>query len=293
MISILIPTRNFNCSKLIEALHGQGKALGCPYEILIAEDGTEKSNLRLNSIADTLTNCRRIVKETNIGRAAIRNLLAAEAQYPGLIFIDCDAVVEKDDFLQAYATGLQKHKVICGGLYHPQEIPNEHCTLRYRYEKEADKTRDAVTRSKAPYDRFTSFNFAIDKALFNSILFDTSITRYGYEDVLFGKELEKQHIEILHIENRLMHCGLEDNAVFLEKTEQALATLAEIKEKIDSTPLLYTVKKLKRYHLTGLFMGYWKCNKERLRKNLLGDTPSLLKFKIYKLGYYISLSRQL
>ena len=292
MISILIPTRNFNCSKLIEALHGQGKALGCPYEILIAEDGTEKSNLRLNSIADTLTNCRRIVKETNIGRAAIRNLLAAEAQYQGLIFIDCDAVVEKDDFLQTYATGLQKHKVICGGLYHPQEIPNEHCTLRYRYEKEADKTRDAVTRSKAPYDRFTSFNFAIDKALFNSILFDTSITRYGYEDVLFGKELEKQHIEILHIENRLMHCGLEDNAVFLEKTEQALATLAEIKEKIDSTPLLYTVKKLNRYHLTGFFMGYWKCNRERLRKNLLGDTPSLLKFKIYKLGYYISLSRQ-
>lgn len=291
MISILIPTKNFNCSKLIEALHGQGETLGCPYEILIAEDGTEKSNLHLNSIADMLTNCRRIVKETNIGRAAIRNLLAVEAQYSGLIFIDCDAVVEKEDFLQAYATGLQKHKVVCGGLYHPQEIPNEHCTLRYKYEKEADKTRDAVTRSKAPYDRFTSFNFAIDKVLFNSILFDTSITRYGYEDVLFGKELEKQHIEIMHIENRLMHCGLEDNAVFLEKTEQALATLAEIKEKIDSTPLLATVDRLKSLHLTGLFMRYWKHNKERLRKNLLGKTPSLLKFKIYKLGYYISLGR--
>ena len=292
MLSILIPVKNFNCSKLIEALHKQGKALGYPYEILIAEDGTDKSKLHLNDIADTLTNCRRIVKETNIGRAAIRNLLATEAQYPNLIFIDCDAVVETNDFLKTYAGALKEHKVVCGGLYHPDTIPNRHCTLRYKYEKEADRRRDALTRSKAPYDRFTTFNFAIDRALFISILFDTSITRYGYEDVLFGKELEKRNIEILHIENRLLHSGLEENATFLEKTEQALATLAEIREKIGSTPLLDTVNRLNRYHLTGLFMSYWKHNRERLKKNLLGESPSLLKFKIYKLGYYITLSRQ-
>ena len=292
MLSILIPVKNFNCSRLIEALHEQGEALGFPYEILIAEDGTEKSNLHFNSIADTLTNCRRIVKDFNIGRAAIRNLLAAEAQHPSLLFIDCDAVVEKEDFLKTYALALKSHKVVCGGLYHAKSIPNKHCTLRYIYEKKADKTRDALTRSKAPYSRFTSFNFAIDKALFNSILFDTSITRYGYEDVLFGKELERRHIEIQHIDNPLLHSGLEENAVFLEKTEQALLTLDDIKEKIGSTPLLETVNSLNSCHLTGLFMKYWKCNRERLRKNLLSNNPSLLKFNIYKLGYYLSLSRQ-
>lgn len=292
MISILIPTRNFNCSKLIEALHGQGEALGCPYEILIAEDGTEKNNLHLNSIADMLTNCRRIVKETNIGRAAIRNLLATEAQHPGLVFIDCDAVVEKQDFLKTYAHALKDNKVVCGGLYHADTIPDKKCALRYRYEKEADKTRDAQTRSKAPYDRFTSFNFAIDKELFNSILFDNSITKYGYEDVLFGKELEKRGISISHIENRLLHSGLEDNATFLAKTEQALATLVTVKEKVGNTPLLDTADKLNRYHLTWLFMAYWKCSRKRLRRNLLGNSPSLTKFNIYKLGYYISLNRQ-
>ncbi len=292
MLSILIPVKNFDCSKLVEMLHKQGEALGCPYEILVAEDGTDKSKLHLNAISDTLANCRRIVKDINIGRAAIRNLLATEAQYPNLIFIDCDAVVETNDFLKTYAGALKEHKVVCGGLYHPDTIPNEHCALRYRYEREADKRRDALTRSKAPYDRFTSFNFAMDKALFNSILFDISITRYGYEDVLFGKELERRHIKILHINNSLMHSGLEENAAFLEKTEQALATLADIKDKIGNTPLLDTVDKLSRYHLTGLFMAYWKRNRERLRKNLLGPSPSLLKFKIYKLGYYITLSRQ-
>ena len=291
MLSVLIPVKNFDCTSLINALHKQGEALGAPFEILIAEDGTDNENLHLNSVADTLKNCRRIVKKTNIGRAAIRNLLANEAQYPNLIFIDCDAIVEKDDFLGTYLNALKEHNVVSGGLYHANSLPNKNCTLRYKYEKNADKKRDAITRSKAPYDKFTTFNFAIKKELFTSILFDTSITRYGYEDTLFGKELERRNISIQHIENRLLHSGLESNAAFLEKTEQAFNTLAEIKEKIGNTPLLNIVEKLRRYHLTALFMKYWHCHKKHLRKNLLSQSPSLIKFSIYKLGYYLSLNK--
>ena len=58
MLSILIPVKNFNCSELITALHKQGEALGFPYEILIAEDGTDKEKLHLNAVADNLKNCR-------------------------------------------------------------------------------------------------------------------------------------------------------------------------------------------------------------------------------------------
>ena len=292
MLSVLIPVKNFDCSKLIKELHKQGEVLDCPYEIIVAEDGTDSGMLQLNALADKLDNCRRIVNNINIGRAAIRNLLASEAKYRNLVFIDCDAVVEKEDFLKAYADTLKENRVVCGGLYHADILPNAECTLRYRYEKEADKTRDAQTRSKAPYDRFTSFNFAIDKELFNSILFDTSITKYGYEDVLFGKELEKRGIEILHIENRLLHSGLESNAAFLAKTEQALETLVTIEEKITNTPLLDTANKLNSRHLTWLFMAYWKCCRRCLKRNLLGSSPSLFKFNIYKLGYYISLRQQ-
>ena len=291
MLSVLIPVKNFDCSPLIKALHKQGEALDYPFEILIAEDGTDSKMLHLNSVADELSNCRRIVKKTNIGRAGIRNLLATEAQYHNLVFIDSDAVVEKDDFLKAYITALQAYDVVCGGLYHPATPPNKDCTLRYKYEKKADKKRDASTRSKAPYDKFTTFNFAIKKDIFSSILFDTSITRYGYEDTLFGKELEKRNIQILHIENRLQHSGLENNATFLEKTEQALNTLAEIREKIGSTPLLNAAEKLNRHHLAGLFMKYWHCRKNHLRKNLLSQSPSLVKFSIYKLGYFLSLNK--
>lgn len=292
MLSILIPTKDYDCHILVEELHRQGESLGLPYEIIIGEDGTAEENLRLNTMADSLTHCCRIIKKTNIGRAAIRNLLARESRYPNLIFIDCDAVVEKDDFLRLYADALKDYDVVCGALYHANEQPNDECSLRYRYEKEADKQRDAVTRSKAPYDKFTTFNFAIKKDIFTSILFNESITRYGYEDALFGKELERRGIPIRHIDNKLLHSGLESNAVFLAKSEQALATLYSIEDRMESTPLLATLRKMRALHLENIFMIYWNLRKKSLRKNLLGRKPSLLKFKIYKLGYYISLQRE-
>lgn len=292
MLSILIPTKDYDCHILVEELHRQGESLGLPYEIIIGEDGTAEENLRLNRMADSLTHCRRIIKKTNIGRAAIRNLLARESRYPNLIFIDCDAVVEKDDFLRLYADALKDYDVVCGALYHANEQPNDECSLRYRYEKEADKQRDAVTRSKAPYDKFTTFNFAIKKDIFTSILFNESITRYGYEDALFGKELKRRGIPIGHIDNKLLHSGLESNAVFLAKSEQALATLLTIEDRMESTPLLATLRKMRALHLENIFMIYWNLRKKSLRRNLLGKKPSLTKFKIYKLGYYISLHRK-
>lgn len=292
MLSILIPTKDYDCHILIKELHKQGESLGLPYEIIIGEDGTAEKNLLLNTMVDSLTHCRRIIKINNIGRAAIRNLLAKEARYPNLIFIDCDAVVEKDDFLRSYAEALKKCDVVCGSLYHAKEQPDDECSLRYRYEKEADKQRDAVTRSKAPYDKFTTFNFAIKKDIFTSILFNESITRYGYEDALFGKELERRGIPIRHIDNKLLHSGLESNAVFLAKSEQALATLLTIEDRMRSTPLLAALRKLRALHLESIFMIYWNLRKESFRKNLLGRKPSLLKFKIYKLGYYISLQKK-
>ena len=292
MLSILIPTKDYDCHILIEELQKQGESLGLPYEIVVGEDGTAEQNLPMNIVAETLPNCRRVIKKSNIGRARMRNLLAIEARHPYVIFIDSDAVVEKDDFLQCYAQALKQCDVVCGSLYHAKEQPDKECSLRYRYEKKADRHRDALTRSKAPYDRFTTFNFAIRKELFTSILFDESITRYGYEDALFGKELERRGIAIKHIDNKLLHSGLESNAVFLAKTEQALESLATIKNKIGSTPLLAAYGKLERRHLTSLFMLYWRYSKERLIKNLLSENPSLKKFSIYKLGYYISLDKK-
>lgn len=288
MISILIPAKDYDCHELIGRLYSQCERCGTDFEILVGEDGTAPENLIYNSNADRLGNCHRIISESNVGRAKIRNRLAAESKYPLIVFIDCDAVVEKDDFIECYIDSLKEHEVVCGGLYHANVLHDRRCSLRFAYEKNADRSRDAATRNRRPYDKFTTFNFGIRRELFMSIKFNESISRYGHEDTLFGNELQRRGSKIIHIDNRLLHNGMEDNATFLLKTEQSLQTLAEIEDRITSTPLLKTVSKLKRMHLTRIFMLYWNIDRKRLRKNLLGEKPSLREFNIYKLGYYIA-----
>lgn len=291
MISVLIPAKDYCCKQLIEELHKQGEELQVPFEILIGEDGTSPENLQLNMSAEVLPFCRRIIRTENIGRANIRNLLALEARFENLLFIDCDAIVEKDNFLAAYITALNDAEVVCGGLYHTNKLPGKEYTLRFKYEKKADKSRSATIRSTAPYDKFTTFNFAIHKELFTSIFFNTEITQYGYEDTLLGKELEKRNANILHIDNPLLHNGIEDNATYLSKVEQSIKTLISIKEEIASTPLLDCAAKLQRYHLAGLFLFLWKATQKQMRRNLLGKNPSLKILNIYKLGFFLKHSR--
>ena len=292
MISILIPTKDYDCHQLIEELHRQGEALRERYEIIIGEDGTSKENLKLNIAAEFLPNCRRIIREQNIGRANIRNVLAIEAKYPNLLFIDSDAIVEKEDFLKCYTEELKEHEVVCGGLYHTDKQPDRSFALRYKYEKKADKYRSAEIRNKNPYDKFTTFNFAIRKEIFSTIFFNPDIVQYGYEDTLFGKELEKRKVLPIHIDNKLLHNGLEDSATYLSKIEQSIRTLVSIQDRIGTTPLLEAAARLKRWHLKGVFTIFWKVTRRRLVKNLLGSNPSLKIFNIYKLGYFCSLIKQ-
>lgn len=293
MLSILIPTKDYDCHQLIEELQRQGELLGVPYEIIVGEDGTSAHNLQKNITAEELPCCRRIISRENIGRANIRNRLAIEAKQPNLLFIDSDAIVEKRDFLACYIAALHNHKVVCGGLYHTTKLNDQACSLRFKYERKADTKRDAATRSLRPYDNFTTFNFAISRELFLSIFFKKEIKQYGYEDALFGKELERRGVPVIHIENRLLHNGLENNAIFLEKTMLALGTLASIEQFIGTTPLLSTAAKLRKWHVAGTYLLLWRALRRPITRNLLGKHPSLFLFNIYKLGYYLAIKRGL
>ena len=287
MLSILIPTRDYECYQLTEQLHKQGEKLGHAYEIIVGEDGSRPDVLIANRRIETLPNCRRMIRIANVGRANIRNQLAEAAKYPYILFIDSDAVVEKEDFLECYIKELEEHDVVCGGLYHADILDDEECSLRYRYEKKADKSRDAETRGKRPYDQFSTFNFAIRKELFRTIQFNPRIMRYGYEDTLFGKELEKRGVKIKHIDNRLLHNGLDKNRIFLSKIENSLITLSEIEDIIGSTPLLATAARLDRLHLAKPYILIWKLFRNSMVKNLTDKRPSLTMLNLYKLGYFL------
>ena len=56
MLSILIPTYNYVCVKLVTDLQQQAERLECPYEILVADDASEdafkRENRKINGIPE-------------------------------------------------------------------------------------------------------------------------------------------------------------------------------------------------------------------------------------------------
>lgn len=287
-LSILIPVYDWDCSQLIKDLNLQGLELGIPYEIIIADDcSTDKAVLESNrENAGSLENCRFLALDQNLGRAAIRNFLADQSKFDKLLFLDCDAAVRDNQFLERYVEAADKAQVVCGGAIHSDEIPQKGVELRWVYEKNADKERSAEFRSRNPYARFTPFSFLIDREAFMQIRFDESYSGYGYEDVQFGSELEKRGVSILHIDNQLVHLGLEKSEVYLEKTRQAVRNAFEHKDEVGgSSRLLTHYNRVVGLRLRWLFRFVWKMFGKMMKKNLLGSTPSLRIFSLYKLCY--------
>lgn len=296
MYSILIPAYNYDCSELIKALHSQAEKLkqesGEEYEIIVGDDASQAGHGK-ESVQDAckLPNCRFISNAKNIGRARNRNNMAREAKGNYLLFIDCDALLTRGDFLKKYYIEMQKNaEVVCGGIEAVGTQTSPDVSLRFRYEQSAAGVRSLAYREANPYLHFTTFNVLVRKDIFCHIRFDESCVEYGYEDTMFGLRLKQNGIKITHIDNPLVHNGLDTNKEFLEKTEQSMRTLHRLGRDIQNFSHVGSAAlKLKKLHLEGAMAAWHRTFGVFERANLLSSTPSLLIFKIYKLGYFCTL----
>ncbi|MBR4844858.1 MAG: glycosyltransferase family 2 protein, partial [Bacteroidaceae bacterium] len=243
MISILIPTYNYTAYPLASALAQQARSMDTLCEIIIADDAsTSDARKRQNRAIASLPHCTYLELENNIGRASIRNLLADKAKGEWLLFLDCDGLPLDNHFLTRYRqaiTGSPQADIICGGIIHPQNLPSHDKSLRYFYEKKAEKHHTVAIRNERPYACFRTFNFMIRRSCFQQVRFDESFRHYGYEDVLFGIQLQERGFHILHIDNPLENQDIEPNDVFLKKTEEALRTLAGQVDKLGNSVQLH------------------------------------------------------
>lgn len=286
-LSILIPTHNYNAYPLVSNLHEQAEALGIHYEIILVEDGShDPVTMIANLKVKDLGNCK-YVRQEGIGMAQTRNRMAEMAEGEWLLFIDSDAKVCSGDFIKRYLDSMDKSEVVIGGLVTPDLHLNPEVSLRYKYETEADKHRNVEERNANPYMQFTAFNMLMRRTTFLSILFDKDCHEYGYEDALFGVELKKRGISVLHIDNPLIHAGIDTNDVFLRKTETSLRTLKGLKGRmLGNSRIEDAHARLQSYHLLWAMRLFHKCFSGMIKNNLLGSNPSLLWFSVYKLGYY-------
>lgn len=288
-LSILIPTFNDLCVNLVEGLRLQAEETGITYEILVADDGsTDEDVVRQNNAISQWPYCQYLRHTNNIGRAAIRNLLVRTAQHEWLLFIDSDMTLFRPNFLARYLLA-DDVDVIDGGVVIGGDAEAIRGNLRYRYEKSAEHEHTVEKRQQNPYRDFHTANFLIRRELMLSHPFDERFRHYGYEDVIFGKQLRAAHIAITHIDNPMGFCTFESNPDFVSKTEEGLHTLLLFRNELRGySRLLTLVDSIHIPLILSIIRFSHRLFGTLIRRNLCGPHPSLQLFKLYKLGYYLS-----
>jgi glycosyltransferase involved in cell wall biosynthesis len=289
-LSILVPTYNDPCVTLVDALRLQAESAGISYEILVGDDGSTDTNvIQTNQAINDWPHCRYILRTQNSGRAAIRNFLAQQARYDYLLFIDSDMTILSPTFLSRYLSESDV-SVVIGGVS-IQGFPDTlRGNLRYLYEKAEEPHHTAALRQQSPYQHLHTANLLIRRDLMLAHPFDERFRRYGYEDVLLGKTLRQQHVAIRHIDNPVGFCTFESNPEFVAKTEEGLRTLHQFQSDLRGYSRLLTF--ISGIHIPLILSLIRLCHKlfqKAERRNLCSSRPSLFTFKLYRLGYFLSL----
>ena len=287
MISICIPTYNFNVIPLVDELLLQSADPGC--EIILIDDASESEYIEFNkALGDRV---RTIFLERNVGRAKIRNLFLNYAEFDHLLFLDCDSLVQNSDFIANYVNAIQngKEKVVCGGRVYPESPPSSEHMLRWRYGVESE-SKPAHFRSLHPYRSFMTNNFMIQRGTLERIRFDESLTSYGHEDTLFGYDLKNNGIPVVHIENPVLNGHLETNAEYIDKTRDGIYNLIQILKRSKDPEQFTKEVRLLRYYseakekrrVKRLKFIYSVFKKNILRRMLKG-TATIKQFNFHKL----------
>lgn len=300
MLSILIPVYNYDVRELVEELHSQSVKENVSFEIIVVDDASEEEFRKINREIKFLDNINYIEEKINLGRSKIRNKLAQIAKFDNLLFLDCDSGIINSGFIHNYITQIGHSQVIYGGrLYANDSNISTPYRLHWLYGIKREQS-PAKERNIEPNRSFQTNNFLINRQILLDIGFNEKITGYGHEDTLFGFELKKQHITIEHIDNPVVHLGLEPSEEFLRKTREGIKNLKRImringneKRLVNDITILSYYKKIEKIGLDKTVEFFYKRYEHILRKNLLGRNPNLLVFDLYKLGYLCSINREL
>lgn len=282
MLSILIPVYNWNITSLVSELKKQCDNSDIEYEIIAIDDCSEKAFREQNQILTSLQNVSYTELPRNISRAKIRNILAEQAKFPYLLFLDCDAEITSQNFTANYLAECQGSTIVCGGTQYEPVCTNKKFRLRWKYgiKRECKKTD------------FSSFNFLISKDLFDKVKFNEVFASYGFEDTYFHFSLHKHGFSLKKINNQLIHKGLYSSGEFLSRIEESLQNLSYLyqKQHISDEFLEYlkigkTYNKIQQFHLTKVIVFFHKSTCF-LTKWLVKKTSSLFLLDIYKIGFF-------
>ncbi len=284
---------NYKVVDLVKKVYKQCKKLNIEFEVLVFDDGSKYKYKTENKVLGSLFGVNYMELSENLGRARIRNWLLKSALYDYVLFLDCDSKVTKKDFINSYLNALGPNKVINGGRVYSKSKPRAKSKLLHWAYGTKYESRSVKTRNKRPDQYFHSNNFAADRNVLIKYPFNESVVGYGYEDLLMAKDLLDENVIIKHIDNPVIHLGLEKNKDFLSKNLKAIDNLYELKKKGNklNIRLERMAFELEDWKLDGILYNFLSKKEQSYVDNLLGDKPSLWKFQALKLKKYWDLTR--
>lgn len=293
MLSILIPVYNYNVFPLVNELVKQCIFNGIDFEILCQDDASNSSENILNQEINLLPNCSFFVNETNLGRGKNINALCFKSKYDYVLIMEADSFPKDSFYIKNYIQTLAlKKTIIFGGVKYPDIIPQKEKMLRWKYGIKRE-TKSLKYRLKNNYDFIFTWNLLVKKEILLKYPFPEFVSEYGYEDLIFIKNLHQNFITIHHIKNLLIHQNNEYSIDFIKKSERAVINLHNLinNKKINykDVKLTQTYYILKKFHLIEIIKTIYSKNKSKIINNLTSKNPNLYLLDFYKLGFYCSL----
>ncbi|MDY3344995.1 glycosyltransferase family 2 protein [Riemerella anatipestifer] len=290
MISICIPIYNTEVTTLVTALKSEIKTNHLNTEIVLIDDASDEYCRKLNKPLETVVDTM-VWLPKNVGRARIRNLFFKHTKGQYLLFLDGDGEIISNQFIQNYQKFITENKdakVVYGGRCIQKKEPSVERYLRWKFANERENL-PLFQREKNKHLSFQTNNFLIERETFSQCLFDEQLTGYGYEDLVFAKDLKDKGIDVFHIDNPILNIDLETNEVYLKKVEDSINNLCFLLK--NSPKKVEDIKLVKAYHLVKklklnsiLSRLFSSLGKEFLREKLLGGKVSLRYLDMYKLG---------
>ena len=292
MISICIPVYNTDVNELVNSLIKEINHSSLKCEIILIDDGSDKKYLDANRLLKDSKLVNYSELQHNVGRAEIRKILGAIAQYEWFLFIDADSKIISEKFILNYLSSIATTiDVIVGGRVYNQEAPSN-CSLRLHWK---------YGRKREKYDNsrfvFMTNNFLIRKVTFQQIHFPAELQGYGHEDTWMGMKLKDQHAKITFIDNPVLHDGLETANIFLDKTKNAIKNLIQLEKMENKETIVSHVKILRLFYICNkfalirIFVFIEALFHQTIFKNLNSCNPSLFLFDFYRLALLANLKR--
>lgn len=286
-LSVLLPVYCFDVRGLVRQLSEQLQTCTIPWEIRCYDDGSTQDFIQKNIIIVSAKNLIYKELKENIGRSRIRNLLAQEANYSWLLMIDSDSGLPDNQYIQRYIAAIKsgQAQVFIGGTIYEKELLAPEVSLRWHYGRQREQV-PAPQRQRKAYESITLNNILINRELYLSSQLDETLTTYGHEDTKFGYGLAQKKAIILHLDNPVLHLGLEPNLIFIEKTKIATHNFYKISQLEGfgrQTKLYKMFLFIKNWHLSSFFQLIFSVLWPFCKKNLLSAKPSVIWLDFLKL----------